>query len=53
MVKVSQEEANIIREQCPNVYMTVLNKSKKGSRKVYYCEETREVAKILKKRRGE
>lgn len=53
MVRVTQEEANLIREKYPNVYMTVLNKSKKGSRKTYYCEETKDIAKLLARSRGQ
>lgn len=53
MVRVTQEEANLIREKYPNVYMTVLNKSKKGSRKTYYCEETKDIARLLAHSRGQ
>lgn len=51
MIKVSKEEAKMIREKLPSVHIAIVNRH--HPYKKYYAEETKRSIALLEKMRGE
>lgn len=50
MVKVSRQEADLIREKVPGAHITTVNRGKRN--KKYWAEESRGVTRLLYQTRG-
>ena len=53
MVVITREEADVIRQKVPQAHIAIVNRSKGGSRKRYYVEESRDVRSLLRELRPE
>lgn len=52
MIKVSREEAALLREKAPSAHIAVVNRQHRSKEKTYYAEENRETLPLLRAARG-
>lgn len=52
MIKITKDEAAIIRKELPNTFITITSKPKKADRKKRYMEENRASVALLKRIRS-
>lgn len=50
MIKITRQEADVIRKKLPNTNITIVNRTKPY--KKYWCEENRDVNRLLNQLRG-
>ena len=52
MIKISREEADMLREKAPSVHIAVVNRQHKSRCKTYYAEENNTSMALLRIARG-
>lgn len=52
MIKISRQEADMLREKVPAAHIAIVNRQHRSKEKTYYAEENRETMPLIYKMRG-
>lgn len=52
MIKISRQEADMLREKVPGAHIAIVNRQHRSKEKTYYAEENRETMPLIYEMRG-
>lgn len=52
MIKISRQEADMLREKAPDAHIAIVNRQHRSKEKTYYAEENRETMPLIYRMRG-
>ena len=52
MIKITRQEADIMREKAPSAHIAIVNRQHRSKEKTYYVEENRTTIRLLNQMRG-
>lgn len=52
MIKITRQEAEMMREKAPGAHIAIVNRQHRSKEKTYYVEENRTTIRLLNQARG-
>lgn len=52
MIKITRQEADMLREKAPSAHIAIVNRQHRSKEKTYYAEENRQTMALLRIARG-